>query len=156
MSNIDYRVPATMRYACSACPMCSCGRLNAAQEALAAAMDAVRVSAASNAVPQTPPPAGFWGKEDRPMNKGGHTCGRDPKSPCLACKDERYVAHALWAARGPTTTDPERTFTRSEVLTVLGCLKTRWTDDGTERGGLRFRAAQQTLDEAIATFERME
>jgi hypothetical protein len=63
-------------------------------------------------------------------------------------RDGRHVG----LAQGPA----EKTFTRAAVLAVLKSLMTRWDDDGTERGGLRFRAAKQALDEAVSTFERME
>jgi hypothetical protein len=180
------RVPAVMRYACSACPACSYGRRNAAQEAVAAAaVGAVSGSAVSGTEQRCSNwPAGATdhacmkcnpGEIDRLNNLVAAAGSRYDATPTMGAyssaaqeakaRDAEDIirffnqTHAAQEAKDRdarlAATLAERAFTRAEVLTVLGCLKTRWTDDGTERGGLRFRAAQQTLDEAIATFERM-
>ena len=150
MTSAANPVPPQLAYACSSCPECSCAARNAAQQAAADALRAVRVSAASDAVPAGRPPVGFWGEAPRHAD-----AGQGPCPACTAAEDACVRERPTMGALGmPYSETPgfericaERTFTRAEVLAVL-----------------RFEAAscgvelepRKTLGRLIFAFERME
>lgn len=51
---------------------------------------------------------------------------------------------------------PGKTFSRSDILAIIAAERTKWVDEPTEIGGMRYRAAMQALDEMQRIFENLE
>jgi hypothetical protein len=145
MPIIDNLVPSRLSYACSSCPACACAARNTAQEAVAAAVEAVRVSASSDAVPLTPPPAGFWGEAPTMGAYARDAQGaKDRDMRQAQSKAAQSVLHNVALGQ-----HAERTFTRAEVLAVL---KSR---EATPVRGIT-NPREYELATLITIFERME
>lgn len=51
---------------------------------------------------------------------------------------------------------PGKMFSRMEILAIIAAERTKWVNEPTELGGMRYRAAMQTLDEMQRIFENLE